>query len=278
MDFKATWQATVDALKLQMTEAAYATWVVDSQAVAVEDGVLVVEVKSAYAVDWLENRLAETVQRTLARLTDGELTARFVARNGTGEKEEEREERREEEGKGEEKGTEAWARPFVLPEYDVHEAGWFPVSEYECRFWAPLLGRVGWRVWEIARKTDRRKQKTEWTPTQRWTAPSMAEQVPCGRQALIGVSRKCTADVEGAFDEDGQFWYHYPGAFEKLVDEGAATVERRGVNRHTTYWISVRIRLGLLRPRQVAQLPARLQVQHDRWLEARGFNPRDWDV
>jgi len=276
MDFKAIWQETVDELKLQMTEATFATWVMDSQAVAVEDGVLVVEVKNGYAVDWLENRLKTTVKRTLARLTDGQLDVRFVARNG---KEEEREERREEKGEGEEKEAQAWARSFVLPEYDVHEAGWFPVSEYECRFWAPLLGRVGWRVWEIVRKMDRRKRKTEWTPTQRWTAPSLAEQVPCGRQALIGVSRRCEADVDGAeFDTDGQAWYHYPGAFERLVDEGIATVEKRGVNRHTTYWISVRIQLGLLRPRQVAQLPARLQVQHDRWLEARGFNPRDWDV
>jgi len=63
-----------------------------------------------------------------------------------------------------------------------------------------------------------------------------------------------------------------------LVDEGVAAVERRGVNRHTTYWISVQIQFGILRPGQVVQLPARLQVQHDRWLEARGFNPQDWDT
>jgi len=57
-----------------------------------------------------------------------------------------------------------------------------------------------------------------------------------------------------------------------------AMVERRGVKRHTTYWISVQIRLGILRPGQVVQLPARLQVQHDRWLEAHGFDPQDWDT
>ena len=273
MDFDAIWQTALGELSRQMTQATFDSWLSDSRCVSGEGGELVVEVKNRYAVDWLESRLLGTVQRTLARVAETDLAVRFVARNGT-------EQQRPAEVQVEEEREEEPEPPrFVVPEYDVHEAGWFPVSEYECRFWAPLLGRVGWRVWEIVRKADRRKVKTAWTPAQRWTAPALAEQVPCGRQALVGVMRQAEEGAEGAsVDEAGRWWYHHAGAFDRLTDEGVAMVERRGVKRHTTYWISVQIRLGILRPGQVVQLPARLQVQHDRWLEAHGFDPQDWDT
>jgi hypothetical protein len=222
---------------------------------------LVIAVRSAYAVEWLSSRLAGVIGRTVERVAGQAL-----------------EEEAPQEGPGQ--GAAAVGGPgFVLPEYDVGEAGWFPVSEYECRFWAPLLGRVAWRVWEIVRKADRRKSKSEWTPAQRWTAPALADLVPCGRQALTGVERKAAERIDGAWlDEVGIWRYHKAGAFDRLTEEQVGQVERRGVKRHTTYWISVRVGLGLLYPGQVAQLPARLQVQHDRWLEDHGFNPQDWDV
>jgi hypothetical protein len=267
-DFNAVWEKTLDQLSLQMAQLTFDTWLRDTRAVGFEDGALVVAVKNEYAPEWL-SRLEATIERTAARVAGQVVGVRFVVgTNGDGDEgsidDLELGEEEEEQASASEPGG---PRAFVVPEFDVHTAGWFPVSEYECRFWAPFLGRIEWRVWEIVRKQDKRRKKTEWTPVQRWTAPALAEQVPCGRQALVGVRRR---------DEDGELHYR-PGAFKRLMRRGIATVERRGQHRCTTYWISVKTSLGLLRPDQVAQLAARLQVQHDRWLVDHGFDPQEWD-
>jgi len=266
MDFIALWEAALDELPRQMTQATFDSWLRGSRAVGFEDGVLSVVVSGRMAQEWLESRLLPTITRTVGRIAGREVGVRFVVVDGPPSERE--------------VSVEAPSSPppppreqpeeFAVPEFDVHTAGWFPVSEYECRFWAPLLGRVGWRVWEIVRKADKRKKKTTWTPAQRWTAPALAELVPCGRQALVGVRRRSA-------DDNGAGWSDHPGAFDRLVGEGMATVERRGQKRHTTYWVSVRTTLGLLRPDQVVRLPARLQVQHDRWLVEHGFDPQEWD-
>jgi len=260
----ALWSEVLSNLRSQMTEVTFDTWLRDSQCVEASDGHMVVAVKNAYAVDWLTNRLGDMIARTVERAAGQALAVEFVVV--------------EAEAPVDLPTVAREQARFKVPAFDVSEAGWFPVSEYECRFWAALLGRVAWRVWELVRKADRRKEKSDWTPPQRWTAPSLAEQVPCGKQALVGAERKVAVGIEGAWlDTDGIWRYHKPGAFDRLEEEQAGRVERRGEKRHTTYWISVRVGLGLLEPRQVNQLPARLQVQHDRWLEDHGFNPRDWD-
>jgi len=256
------WDDVLTNLRLQVTEASFDTWLQDSRCIEATDGRLVVAVRNQYAVDWLTHKWQKMVGQTVERVAGQALAVEFVV---------------VEKAPVDLPAVARERARFVVPEFDVSEAGWFPVSEYECRFWAALLGRVAWRVWELVRKMDRRKEKSDWTPPQRWTAPSLAEQVPCGKQALVGAERKVAEGVDGAWlDTDGIWRYHKAGAFDRLEEEQAGRVERRGEKRHTTYWISVRVGLGLLEPRQVNQLPARLQVQHDRWLEDHGFNPRDW--
>ncbi len=275
MDFNALWQTALGEFSLQMTQATFDTWLRGSRCVECEGGKFVVAVKSEYAKDWLESRLEATIRRTLARLTGQAVEVQFVVEDDLspspssargGEQGDLSPGPSSTEGASTSEAVAVVEAGFVVPEFDVREAGWFPVSEYECRFWAPLLGRVGWRVWEIVRKADKRKKKTDWTPVQRWTAPALAEQVPCGRQALVGMRRR-----------NGDGWHHHPGAFERLTAERVATVEKRGQQRCTTYWINVRTGLGLLRPDQVARLAARLQVQHDRWLTEHGFDAQEWD-
>jgi hypothetical protein len=134
-------------------------------------------------------------------------------------------------------------------------------------------------VWEIVRKADRRRDKTDWTPARRWTAPSLASQVPCGRQAITGVNRKCDPyHSDAVLQEDGVYRRYQAGAFDRLQEAGVAEVERRGTGPHTTYRIRVLTKLPLLAPEQVQELRARLQVAHDRWLADHGLDPADWDM
>lgn len=280
MNYSTLWVTTLAELKLQMTSATYNSRLLRTVG-REREGALEVVATGESGRDWLDNRLRVVIERAVARVAGQPVEVRFVVE--------------EEEKKASPQPASPIPIPsststservapssrmgFVMPEFDVHDAGWFPVSGYESRFWGAVLGRVAWRVWEVIREGDRRRKKTAWTVQQRWTAPAMAEQVPCGRQALTGVSRRCEEGTLGAaIDEKGIWRRHRPGAFDRLVDEGVAIIEERGKWRHRTYLISVKMKLGLLWPRQVLALPARLQVAHDRWLEGQGMDPRSWDV
>jgi len=268
------WQAALGELQLQMTQATFDAWLRGTRLLRVEDGALVVGVKSGYAKDWLENRLLAKIERTLARLAGQTVGVRFEVDEAVAEADEEPPPQPSPSGGG---GSERAA--FVVPEYDVLGAGFFQMAGYESRFWAPCLGRIAWRVVEIVRETDRRGTKrTAWTPARRWTTPSLAELVPCGRQAIVGVDRACGVDHPGAFSVEAGWRRHQNGAFDRLVAAAVATVERRGDPPRVTYWVSVRNQLGLLRPDQVAVLAPRLQEKHDRWLADHGFDPREWDI
>ncbi|MFQ5408453.1 MAG: chromosomal replication initiator protein DnaA [Anaerolineales bacterium] len=72
------WQAVLGELQLQMTRSTYDTWLRDTQLVAYEDGTYIVGCKSAYAKDWLENKLHATIKRTLSGIAGRSVEVRFV--------------------------------------------------------------------------------------------------------------------------------------------------------------------------------------------------------
>jgi hypothetical protein len=74
------WSTSLQDLQSQMPQSIFDTWLRDSQVIAVSDDTLVVQVRSRYAVDWLENRLLETVLRPLSRLAGREMHVRFEDR------------------------------------------------------------------------------------------------------------------------------------------------------------------------------------------------------
>jgi chromosomal replication initiator protein len=79
MNPRQIWQAALGELQLEMTQAAFNTWLRDTKLVAYEDGDLIVGVRNGYAKDWLENRLKGTVQRVVTRLANRTVQVRFVA-------------------------------------------------------------------------------------------------------------------------------------------------------------------------------------------------------
>lgn len=83
MDAHQLWRATLGQLELQLAKPTYDTWVRNTQALSFEDGVLVIGTHSAYAKDWLENRLYATIQRTVSEIARRTVSLRFVVqRNG----------------------------------------------------------------------------------------------------------------------------------------------------------------------------------------------------
>lgn len=74
------WQAALGELQLQLARPTYDTWVRNTQGISYEDGVLVVGVGSAYAKDWLENRLYSLIQGTVTKIANHTAAVRFIVR------------------------------------------------------------------------------------------------------------------------------------------------------------------------------------------------------
>lgn len=83
MDAHQLWQAALGQLELQLAKPTFDTWIRNTRGISYEDGALVVSVQSAYAKDWLENRLYATLQRTASEIAHRTIVIRFIVqRNG----------------------------------------------------------------------------------------------------------------------------------------------------------------------------------------------------
>lgn len=277
------WLAALGELELQMTRATFDTWLRDTHVIGLDGATLIVGVKNGYAVEWLTNRLYPTIERTRTRLAQAAVTdIKFVvweptpiplpatsADAAT--------------------GLPAWDAPDFDPGDTKKISGWIPLSEYATLFWAPLLGPTAWRVWEIVRRGDKRKEKEEFTPTIRYSVPQLARLVPCTQQTLTGRNVRCAPDIPGAQQIEARggrtrlavaaetIWAkHMPGAFDILQRENVAEIERQGNRKAAVVMIAVRVSLPLLHPAQVDRLSADLQMEHDRWIGDHGLDPQDW--
>lgn len=72
------WKATLGELELQMTKATFNTWLKDACLLTSDDDVFVIGVRNDYAKDWLENRLRDTILRTLSTIVGHTVDIRFV--------------------------------------------------------------------------------------------------------------------------------------------------------------------------------------------------------
>ncbi|MCA9938299.1 MAG: chromosomal replication initiator protein DnaA [Anaerolineales bacterium] len=78
MSPESAWKATLGELELQMTKATFNTWLRDARLISADAGGYVVGVRNAYAKDWLQNRLKETILRTLNAIVTEPVDLSFV--------------------------------------------------------------------------------------------------------------------------------------------------------------------------------------------------------
>ena len=232
-DYTLVWRSALVSLEGQMLRETFDSWLRNTRAIGWADGCITVEVKNRYAVEWLEYRLNTVVERTVRQITGDGTTLRYVAASDLETRTEDPPQVAEEEAAPvEEMQPEPAAGDAVAVNADADDDEWTPpadapagfaqVSNYALRFWAPLLGRTAWRVWELCRERDRRRRKTLWTPARRWRLADMAAAVPCSTAALTGVERRCAATDEGAYHVD---------AVAKLL-ESLREVTRKGQLAH----------------------------------------------
>ncbi|GIK40416.1 MAG: hypothetical protein BroJett011_42490 [Chloroflexota bacterium] len=64
-DLERLWCRVLEQLQSQMTRATFDTWIKDTRLIGWDGTKFTIAVKSQYALDWLKNRLAKTIERTL---------------------------------------------------------------------------------------------------------------------------------------------------------------------------------------------------------------------
>lgn len=78
MNADQAWQATLGQLQMDMSKAAYDTWVKNSRLVGFQNGQFTIGVPNAYARDWLETRMTTTINRVLTGIMNQPEAVRFV--------------------------------------------------------------------------------------------------------------------------------------------------------------------------------------------------------
>jgi len=82
MNAEQAWQSVLGQLQMEMPKASFDTWVRDTCVLSYDDGILTIGVNNAYARDWLESRLASTVNRLLVGVMNRSVDVRFVVSSG----------------------------------------------------------------------------------------------------------------------------------------------------------------------------------------------------
>lgn len=78
MNADQAWQATLGQLQMDMSKAAYDTWVKNSRLVGFQEGQFTVGVPNAFARDWLETRMTTTINRVLTGIMNRPQAVRFI--------------------------------------------------------------------------------------------------------------------------------------------------------------------------------------------------------
>src|SRR5512134_1158198 len=78
MNAEQAWQSVLGQLQMEMPRASFDTWVRDTRPISYQDGTLTIGVRNAYARDWLENRLASTVNRLLVSVLNASVSVHFI--------------------------------------------------------------------------------------------------------------------------------------------------------------------------------------------------------
>jgi len=72
------WQATLGQLQMEMSKAAFDTWVRNAELISYENETFKIGVQNAYARDWLDSRLSSTVTRLLTGMMSRPQQIEFV--------------------------------------------------------------------------------------------------------------------------------------------------------------------------------------------------------
>ncbi|MDX9993662.1 MAG: DnaA N-terminal domain-containing protein [Anaerolineales bacterium] len=74
----AAWEKVLETLQQESPRASFDTWIKDTQAAELKNGILTITTRNAYARDWLENRIQESGSKLASRIIGQDVALRFV--------------------------------------------------------------------------------------------------------------------------------------------------------------------------------------------------------
>lgn len=77
MEARQAWQSALGQLQMEMPKATFDTWVRDAKLLDFCEGTFTIGVQNAYARDWLDSRLKQTIVKILTGSLDQEVTVQF---------------------------------------------------------------------------------------------------------------------------------------------------------------------------------------------------------
>ena len=75
------WRAVLGDLQLQLPRPTFETWLKPTEGITYDEGVFVVEAPNSFAVEWLERRIYQSLQKTLRKVTGQELELQLQVRS-----------------------------------------------------------------------------------------------------------------------------------------------------------------------------------------------------
>jgi len=254
-----------------MTQATFQTWLLTTQQISHTDNALVVSVASTYAKDWLEQRLLQTIERTVSRLAGQTTTVQLVLSSTI---------TPAPTHKPETDTTAPHDRDLPtncqfgieLVTFDPLTKGFVMTSNYALQFWRPYLsaierehgarsGGTAFALWQTLRSFPAAWQ----SKTNLWPSIQTLADMICNgnRHRILGRAPR-------------QARKYTTGALEILEQQRIVWPRAQGHGRDTLYFFRVLDTLPLLTPVQILRLTPRLQERHQRVLARCKIDFEDW--
>jgi hypothetical protein len=257
----ALWQKILDNLSLGMTQDSFDTWLRDSRIVEHDGDRIIVAVKNAYAVDWLENRYKSVVLRAVNHVIGQPVEIQFIV-NGDHQD-------------GDAADLPADHRVAIeIVDLDI-TAGFVMTSNYAWQYWQPYLATVereagthspiAFCLWNTLRSFP-----AAWQETGRPQWPSISTLAD-----MVARGDRCKIRGRNEYGQKRRY-SRTVGALEILENEHIVWPRTVGTGRDTVYYYRVLNALPILTPAQISKLTRRLQERHERELERRKLDYDEW--
>lgn len=268
-----TYSDILSALKLQMTQATFNTWLIRSTG-ELKGSTLTITLPNPRALDWVDARLRPTIERTATRIVGRSIKLQLTVEHpqATGQNQP---------GPVPDSGPslpESRAGlndPNIPPRcrfgieivsFDPTDRGWVKTSNYALQFWQPYLGTIPFVLWQTLRSFPsswRNADKKQW-PSIQTLADICASH---NRHAILGRAER---------GEGKSYRKRTVGALEILEEERIVWPQTYEAGRDVIYYFRVLGNLPILTPAQVGTLTPRLQERHSRELAKCNLDYYQW--
>lgn len=302
------WKATMEELKLQMTKATYNSWLEPSvfaghaPATPDKEQIFFIKVHNHYALDWIENRLNDTILRTLGAICNAPVHVKYSVRSDDERHPSQAEISRPhppenppqqefEDASGVtvrgkvqfENGRVTQSENFYdnTPKTqqtpngnepvkisgritdNPFDAGFIFTPNYALWFWQPYLGRQAYTFYQLLDSFYHEAVECN----EDWPSISkISRMLGYGRHGILGRPNSGSKGLVGILEKENILKHEMRGPAHKRTHHFNGFVRMRD--------------LPLLTPSQVATLDKPIQNDHKRWLKrhSRHFDLNAWEL